>query len=617
MCNKKYLLIAEINFFNFFFFIPFTFSSEVFYLKNINHNNFFFSKVLFFFKIKPFPFSEIRLDGKHYSEFDAAKTNLIYEIIHKIISNEIFFFYKNLFKVRKKNLVYLILDRYFSKLSKICFVIRTIKKDLNYNIIVYSNDYVQCVLLRNLCKIKVIFFPDIFFFLLKKIPQFLISCFLYSVKLFLFFFKKNISVKHFVQNKSRKNVGYIFNTNASNTFNYGVNIYTNSSKYIYKAFKKKISKTFYLHQNPNGGFYNKRDIFIEDNIQIKDIKLFLVFIRSLKNINSFANLFISWVFFKDYVKIFLTVRRLKKYPNIKYFFIEWGINFPQYVFIALNLLKKKSIAVQDRFLMSVYNNSYNGFNFYFSSSFFEKKNFEKKNNDLNKKFYSVGQYRCDYFRDKDAINKKLLEKIIQKKIAYKKLILVLPFHTMNSEIENSLDPVINYRSSINFLYDIIKLSKRFKHCFFFIKVKIYHGYDDIYFKKVINLINQSENIYFLKKNVLNIQYKIFKSVSVVIGKYTSLIDEYLSRNKPCLIHDYTHNLNSIIGGTFNYCNSGVICKNYFDLRTKLTLLLDKKNNYLKKNLKKMRNKIYSTYNPNELVIKKIITLSEKIINNNQ
>ena len=619
MCNKKYLLIAEINFFNFFFFIPFTFSSEVFYLKNINYNNFFFSKILFFFKIKPFPFSEIRLDGKHYSEFDAAKTNLIYEIIHKIISNEIFFFYKNLFKVKKKNLVYLILDRYFSKLSKICFAIRTIKKDLNYNIIVYSNDYGQCVLLRNLCKIKVIFFPDIFFFLLKKIPEFLISCFLYSVKLFLFFFKKNISVKHFVQNKSRKKVSYIFNTNALNTFNYGVNIYTNCSKHIYKAFKKKISKIFYLHQNPDGGLYNKRVIFIQDNIQIKDIKLFLVFIRSLKNINSFTNLFISWIFFKDYVKIFLTVRRLKKYPYIKYFFVDWDLNFPQYVFIALNLLKKKSIAVQDRFLMSVYNNSYNGnFNFYFSSSFFEKKNFEKKNNDLNKKFFSVGQYRSDYFRDKDAINKKLLEKIIQKKIAYKKLILVLPYHhSFNNEIENSLDPLQNYRSSINFLYDIIKLSKRFKHCFFFIKVKSYNGYDDIYFKKVINLINQSENIYFFKKNVLHIQYKIFKNVSVVIGKYTSLIDEYLSKNKPCLIHDYTHNLNSNIGGTFNYFNSGIICKNYFDLRTKLALLLDNRNNYLKKNLKKLIKKIYSTYNPNELVIKKIITLSEKIINNNQ
>jgi len=509
------------------------------------------------------------------------------------------------------------LDRYFSKLNKICFAIQTIKKNFNYNIIVYSNDYGQCVLLRNLCKIKVIFFPDIFFFLLKKIPEFLISSFLYSLKLFLFFFKKNISVKHFVQNKSRKKISYIFNANSLNKFNYGVNIYTNSAKHIYKAFKKKISKTFYLHQNLNGELNDKRDIFIRDNIQIRDIKLFLVFIKSLKNINSFANLFISWVFFKDYVKMFLTVRRLKKFPKVQYFFIDWDINFPFYVLIALNLLKKKSIVVQDRFFYSFYNYScHTKFNFYFVSSFFEKKKFLKNNNNLMTKFYPVGQYRTDYFRGKDAISKKLLEKIIQKNISNKKLILVLPFHTTNNEIESSLDPIINHRSSINFLYDIVKLSKRFKDCFFLIKVKVYDGYDNIYFKKVINLINQSENIYFFKKNILHIQYKIFKSVSIVIGKTTTLIDEYLSKDKPCLIHDYSHNLDSIFGSLFNYCNSGIICKNYFDLKTKLALLLDDKNNYLKKNLKKLRNKIYSTYNPNELVIKKIITLSKKIINNN-
>jgi len=169
MNNKKYLLITEINFFNFFFFIPFIFSSKVFYLKNFNQNNFLFNKILFFFKIKPFPFSEIKLDGKVNAEQYYFKTNFIFKTFYKMIPKEIFFFYKNLFRERKKNLVYLFLDRYFFILSKICFAISTIKKDSNNNVIVCSNNYEQYLFLRNLFKTKVIFFPDIFFFFLKKI----------------------------------------------------------------------------------------------------------------------------------------------------------------------------------------------------------------------------------------------------------------------------------------------------------------------------------------------------------------------------------------------------------------------------------------------------------------
>ena len=114
---------------------------------------------------------------------------------------------------------------------------------------------------------------------------------------------------------------------------------------------------------------------------------------------------------------------------------------------------------------------------------------------------------------------------------------------MNNWFESYTKPVLNWTAHINFLEDIVKLSRHLNDTFIILRHKNIEWITNTYFKSILNKINDCENI------VMSINYKepfysykLCANADLIIAKHTSLADECLSHEIPVLFHDYTHNL---------------------------------------------------------------------------
>ena len=144
------------------------------------------------------------------------------------------------------------------------------------------------------------------------------------------------------------------------------------------------------------------------------------------------------------------------------------------------------------------------------------------------------------------------------------------------------------------------------NCKIIIRLKNIGGYKNPYFNSIIKKIRNKKNIEINSNTETEYSYKICSKADLVIAKHTSIADECISRDIPVIFHDYTHNMDGIIKGAFDYDNLSILCKNYSDMLNKTKQFLSSNNNALKNQFQEIKNKYY--------FYDKKITVKNKIIN---
>ena len=303
--------------------------------------------------------------------------------------------------------------------------------------------------------------------------------------------------------------------------------------------------------------------------------------------------FLVWLLFIKYYSIYITYCEvIKKFKNLKIAIIDYDMLCPKTLILALEKSNIKTIATQERFIAAFYTSFSNVIvdTYYVASEFVA--NFIKKS-----KFYDieniipVGQYRSDYI---SLYKKKIIpEEISKAKENGKKIIIALGYQTVNNWFESYTQPILNWTAQINFLHDLIKLSRHLNNTFIILRPKSIEWITNTYFKSILNKINDCENIVISNNYKESFySYKLCANADLIIAKHTSLADECLSHEIPVLFHDYTHNLKKIISLAFDYSPSGLMCYNFEELLERSKSLLFNSSSKLKNEIAALNKTIY-------------------------
>ena len=167
---------------------------------------------------------------------------------------------------------------------------------------------------------------------------------------------------------------------------------------------------------------------------------------------------------------------------------------------------------------------------------------------------------------------------------------------------------------INFLEDIVKLSRHLNDTFIIFRHKNIEWITNTYFKSILNKINDCENIVISSNYKESFySYKLCANADLIIAKHTSLADECLSHEIPVLFHDYTHNLKKAMSFIFDYSPSGLMCHNFEEILEKSKSLLFNSSSKLKDEISKLNKTIYYVKEGGNIK-NKIIEKVERLVN---
>ena len=203
----------------------------------------------------------------------------------------------------------------------------------------------------------------------------------------------------------------------------------------------------------------------------------------------------------------------------------------------------------------------------------------------------IGQYRSDYI---SFYKKQNFPKEISKaKENGKKIVVFLGHHSSNYWFDSYIAVSTSWSAQINFLEDVIRFSKNLNNAIVILRYKDLIWTTNIYFKDILNKINNCENIIIsTHQNESFYAYKLCANADLIVAKHTSIADECLSHEIPVLFYDYTHNMKGITSDAFDYLSSGLVCYNFEELLEKSKSLLFDSSSKLKDEITKLNKTIY-------------------------
>jgi len=329
------------------------------------------------------------------------------------------------------------------------------------------------------------------------------------------------------------------------------------------------------------------------------LKTILASVKTLILIRNWSE-FLGWLFcIQQYNRYLKYCSVIEKFKNLKIALIDYDVLCPKTLILALEKNNVKTIATQERFIHTFYTPDANLIvdTYYVVSEF-------AANHIKNSKYYDVknlipvGLYRSDYLTLYKKKN--IPAEILEAKKNDKKIIIVSGYSSPHHWFESYTSITKNWSSQINFLEDIIKLSKLLKNSFIVLRYKEIGWLACTHFKEILNKINECENI-IISDNYKEAfyAYKLCANADLVIAKHTSLADECLTKEIPVLFYEYSHNLTKMTSAIFNYLSSNLMCHNFEELLERSNSLLFDSSSKLKDEIKKLNETIYHVKNLGE------------------
>lgn len=264
-----------------------------------------------------------------------------------------------------------------------------------------------------------------------------------------------------------------------------------------------------------------------------------------------------------YLQIIDAIKKIDMFVNLKVMLVGYDILFPKYYSIACYLKNIKVVAIQDRFVLAWTPIHMVIADYYFVYG--EEASKEIIGNDKCdvENIYEVGPVRSDMILESEKLNNELLK---ERKIGeFRKVILVLDFHSATTVYENNLLHVNHWENNKRFYEDIINIAKNNEDCFFLIKGKNHDFLKLKIFSDIIKKIKKASNIYIITNYKKWTPYVCAATADIAIALHTSLGDEMLAAGKPVIFYDYS----GFPSHFFKYNGFPVIAYSYNELVIKL------------------------------------------------
>jgi hypothetical protein len=373
--------------------------------------------------------------------------------------------------------------------------------------------------------------------------------------------------------------------------NMGIITYDDSSL---EGFAKTVSLT--SHLNP------------KEMRLIAEIYLRLFFIKFRYILNP-----VEWYVVRMSARAILCSKRISvEYPSAKIAILGYDIQVPDYLVLALDNSGIETVATLERPAIAVIREMALCCKTLFVPSEYFSLSINNSISCAVSELLPIGMWRTDFLVERlksDAIieveNRRLL-------------CVVLPFHTPRFDSKSNIvdDFVISDLAHKHFLRDVIKLASIHPEIDFVIRGKdadwtALGSYSEIY-KEILdsNNIEVSQNY-----EVLNESYNLCARADIIVGKHTSLIDEALSLNIPCVLHDYTHNTKSVIRGQITYLPRELWAENYAEFLFSFDLALSDRGDRFREWWEPHRIKIFGNFSDGHVRARAMSLIEGKLPNN--
>jgi hypothetical protein len=328
--------------------------------------------------------------------------------------------------------------------------------------------------------------------------------------------------------------------------------------------------------------------------------------------------FLGWILciqkYKEYLKY---CEIIKKFKKLKIAIIDYDYLCPKTLILALEKNNIKCVATQERFIGPFYKSYCNVIldTYYAASANIVNIIKESKYNDI-KNIIPVGQYRGDYisFYKQQTVPKEISEA----KKNGKKILIVFGYNSPKNWFESNITAGANWSAQINFLEDIIKLSRNLKNTFIVLRYKTLEWIENKYFNKIFDQIKCEENVILSDNyNEFSYAYRLCANADLVIAKHTSIADECLSKGIPVLFHEYTHNMRELkLNIPNNYLPAELLCHNFDDLFNKCKSILFSNTSKLMYTVQELNKNIYYVNEKKDVKKKILDDIENRLIANN-
>ena len=352
---------------------------------------------------------------------------------------------------------------------------------------------------------------------------------------------------------------------------------------------------------------------------LKEIFTYIVFFFKNKKFINKRKLINFIIFFEMY----LSINRFNKFFKDKKYKVLIFYNddeLPPTILLSASINQIKTISFQDRLLAYFYHHRV-----FFDLYLVAGKEFKKilKNQFMIKKHEVLGLIRPDLITQQKHLS--FPEELEKRKINGGIITCLLLGHRTDWNVNLFGEDGTSHKSILNFCKDIKRLSKIFKDKHFVIKFKHVDLRKDApsLLVSVNEIISGSDNIVLIEPGIsYNVQktvtsdkitsVKLIENSDLIIGKYSTIMDEALVAGKNILIHD-AENFVSSFG--FYRKNKFLISSNFEELQFKVKNILEGNNEFSKYYMKKKKDYIKNyltdegiTGNP-----KKMVKIIEKYI----
>lgn len=353
--------------------------------------------------------------------------------------------------------------------------------------------------------------------------------------------------------------------------------------------KKDLSKenlNFYNSKKIKLIYWNELSIFLKFNFFLSIIYLCLVCLYLFKAFYK-INSRIKFLIIRSIIGLEINKIKLHQFKNLRKMLIGYDFLFPINLAIACKQRKISLISCQRRYNL-VFQKQYL-LDKYFVMGPIIKKYLENNNLIKISQIVKLGGIINRFKKTKKKYPNKSRKK-------FKYSCLVLDTKSKLNWYENKIGHGHNWKMNRHFLNMILEIAKTHKDILFILKSKDYNWAKLQVFQKDLKKLDNLQNVELFDQNLKWGNHKIIDVFDFAIGKYTSIVDDFLIRNKPVILYE-----NPMTIEIFTNYGSKVFAYSVNDVKMKIKSL--KKNYYnYNKRLNIIRKKLYYKFDNRKFII---------------
>lgn len=288
-------------------------------------------------------------------------------------------------------------------------------------------------------------------------------------------------------------------------------------------------------------------------------------VSSLKDIAREAFVMLTFGRYKAYHEL------MTPFKSAKLALVGYDFLFPKPLSLALSAWGIKTVSMQERFLSTIPNITSVLLDHYFVWGKINQEGLEKDPNSHVSSVSPAGPPRLDLFFDRMS-----KRNAAPGDPGRSKTIVALDYLSFEDPDEDRLSPHVNWKNNMVFYRDILRLASDLPG----VKI-ILRGKNDSwcrmpYFQEIYRSMQALPNLSVDHDyGEFNVSYELAAGADLVIGKYTSLLDEALAAGKPVLIHDYSKTMSKETCAVFDYKGLDIFVFSYDRLKERAEKILFK------------------------------------------